>query len=64
MRVLLAVVLLGVAVTHMIVQSPPALVEIFSAKYPDGKIPFSIANYGVVPYGKTISGQIGTPSVL
>jgi hypothetical protein len=56
MRELLVVALLAVAISHMIVQSPATVVEIFAKKYPDGKIPFSIANYGVVPYGKTISG--------
>lgn len=64
MRELLVVALLAVAVSRMIVQSPPAVVEIFAKKYPDGNIPFSIANYGVIPYGKTISGEIGIPSVL
>lgn len=48
----------------MKIQSPPELAAFFSTKYPDGSIPYSIANYGNVPYGKTISGEIGIPSVL
>lgn len=40
----------------MMVQSPAALAAFFADKYPDGSIPYSIANYGIVPYGKVISG--------
>jgi hypothetical protein len=56
MRAIIAMILVTIATSRMIVQSPPALVELFAIKYPEGDIPFSIANYGVVPYGKTISG--------
>lgn len=40
----------------MMVQSPSELASYFSNKYPDGSIPYSIANYGIIPYGKVISG--------
>lgn len=40
----------------MVVQSPSELSNFFNQKYPDGSIPYSIANYGIVPYGKVISG--------
>jgi len=49
---------------HLRLVSPASLVEVFGEKYHAGNIPFSIANYGEVPYGKTISGQIGLPTVL
>ncbi len=40
----------------MYIQSPPQLAEYFVNKYPKGNIPYSIANYGDVPYGKVVSG--------
>ena len=48
----------------MYIQSPAELAEYFVNKYPKGNIPFSIANYGDVPYGKVVSGQIGIPEFL
>lgn len=45
----------------MVVQSPQELAAYFADKYPEGSIPYSIANYGIVPYGKVISGEIGLP---
>ena len=47
-------------------QSPLALKEFFQAKYniTNGSIPFSLANYGDIPYGKTISGKIALPEIL
>lgn len=58
--------LLGVVAClgRMVVQAPPALQEYFAGRYPGGDIPFSTANYGVVPYGKTITGELGIPSFL
>lgn len=44
--------------------SPQPLVDFFNKKYPNGSVPYSIANYGDVPYGKTLSGEMGLPSVL
>ena len=38
------------------VQAPSKLAEFFSEKYEGGLIPYSIANYGDVPYGKMLSG--------
>lgn len=57
---LVALILAQVA-AKMVVQSPAELATYFADKYPDGGIPYSIANYGVVPYGKVISGEIGLP---
>lgn len=56
MRPIIATILLTIVTSRMIVQSPPAVVELFATKYPEGDIPYSIANFGIVPYGKTISG--------
>ena len=47
---------MALASAKMVVQSPPELAAFFSAKYGDSGIPYSIANYGIVPYGKVISG--------
>ena len=49
---------------HLRIMSPQSLVEVFMKKYNESSIPFSIANYGDVPYGKTISGEGALPSVL
>jgi hypothetical protein len=60
------VLLLVLNLTHskLTIQTPQDLAAFFNDKYgPDG-IPYSIANYGIVPYSKTISGSIATPSVL
>jgi hypothetical protein len=50
--------------SKLIIRSPQSLADFFNQKYPSGDIPFTIANYGAVPYGKTITGTIGTPSYL
>lgn len=59
MRNALCILLAVIAATvhaKMVVQSPPDLAAYFNAKYADSGIPYSIANYGIVPYGKVISG--------
>jgi hypothetical protein len=61
---LLLLTLLTLASSLLKVQAPPELVAYFSIQYPAGSIPYSVANYGEVPYGKTISGELGLPSVL
>ena len=63
---LLAITILASGVTghHMRIVHPESLSNFFKEKYHAGNVPFSIANYGDVPYGKTISGEIGLPSVL
>ncbi len=48
----------------LIIQSPKALSDFFDTKYGKEGIFYSIANYGEVPYGKTISGKVSIPSVL
>ncbi len=55
-RVLTILALTLLTISKMIVQSPSELVQFFAKKYPNGDIPYSIANYGNVPYGKTLSG--------
>lgn len=61
---LLAVAFFTQNQAKMLVQSPPELSIFFEKKYAGKGIPYSIANYGVVPYGKTVSGKLGIPSVL
>jgi hypothetical protein len=64
-KILAIIVLMVVHVSgKMIVQSPPELVSYFNNKYASGSLPYSIANYGIVPYGKVISGEIGVPEFL
>lgn len=55
-RVLTILALTLLTTSKMIVQSPSELVQFFAEKYQNGDIPYSIANYGNVPYGKTLSG--------
>jgi len=50
--------------SKMTIQAPQDLAAYFNNKYGPQGIPYSIANYGIVPYSKTVSGIIGTPSVL
>lgn len=52
----LVVMLIVQLSAKMMVQSPSELASYFADKYPDGSIPYSIANYGIIPYGKVISG--------
>jgi hypothetical protein len=64
MQLITFLLLLSLAVATLKVQAPAALRLYFANKYKDGLIPYSIANYGEVPYGKTLSGEVGIPSVL
>ncbi len=48
--------LLTIVASKMVIQSPPELSAYFATKYGESGIPYSIANYGIVPYGKVISG--------
>lgn len=56
--------LLALTTATLRITGHPDLVEYFANKYPGGLVPYSLANYGDVPYGKTLSGEIGLPSVL
>lgn len=64
MQIAMLVALIVLGSCTMKIQSPSILADFFASKYPGGEIPYSIANYGVVPYGKTLSGEVGVPSVL
>jgi hypothetical protein len=64
MQIAMLVALVALGSCTMRIQSPSKLADFFASKYPGGEIPYSIANYGVVPYGKTLSGEVGVPSVL
>ena len=62
----IVILLLALNSVHskLTIQAPQDLAAYFNNKYgPDG-IPYSIANYGIVPYSKTISGSIAISSVL
>lgn len=59
----LLLALLSLTSTRLVIQSPPELKEMLSVKHPDG-IPYSVANYGDVPFGKSMSGTIVIGSVL
>jgi hypothetical protein len=47
----------------LIIQSPPELKAKLESLYPEG-IRYSIANYGDVPFGKSLAGTIYTGSFL
>jgi len=61
---IVSICIIALSDSKMIIQSPSELSNYFKQKYADGTIPYSIANYGDIPYGKTISGTISTPRVL
>jgi hypothetical protein len=52
--------------SHLVIRSPVSLKKYFAEKYgPNSNgIPYSLANFGDVPYGRTIVGELATPSVL
>ena len=43
------------------IKSPPELVKIVNEKHPNG-IPYSVANYGDIPFGKSLGGTIYLPT--
>jgi hypothetical protein len=61
---LTVITLLTQTESKMFLEAPPDLATYFRRVYGDQGIPYSVANYGVVPYGKTISGRVGIPTVL
>jgi hypothetical protein len=62
--ILILAVAITTSVAQLVVRTPTALQELFAKKYKDGQIPYSLANFGEVPYGKTIIGEMSIPSVL
>ena len=64
LQITILIGIFSLATPKLIIQSPQQLADAFNSKYKGGEIPYSIANYGAVPYGKTISGEIAIPSVL
>jgi hypothetical protein len=62
--VILLLLTLNLVHSKLTIQAPQDLAAYFSNKYENNGLPYSIANYGIVPYSKTISGSITTPSVL
>ena len=68
MRPLIAFMLLLAATTAtrrsgFTIQSPAELKELVEKKHPDG-IPYSVANYGDIPFGKEMSGTVVFGSIL
>lgn len=64
MKLIAFVLIITITTANLKVRAPQTLVDFFEDKYPNGSIPYSLANYGKVPYGKTISAQLGIPEVL
>ncbi len=62
-KISVCVLLICQIITKLIVHAPHNVSDYFNNKYGSDGIPYSIANYGHVPYGKSISGQISIPSV-
>ena len=54
------------ALSDLVIRSPVSLKKYFSDKYGlnSNGIPYSLANFGDVPYGRTIVGELATPTVL
>lgn len=61
MRVFLALMILSTCVyARLEIKSPPELAKIVKERHPNG-IPYSVANYGDVPFGKSLVGNIYLP---
>lgn len=54
------------ALSDLFIRSPASLKKYFTDKYGENSngIPYSLANFGDVPYGRTIVGELITPTVL
>lgn len=59
-------VLFCLALSDLVIRSPLTLKKYFADKYgPNSNgIPYSLANFGDIPYGRTIVGELATPTVL
>lgn len=55
--------LLVLSSSKLIIQSPPELKAKLEQQFPQG-IPYSVANYGEVPFGKSLTGTIFVSSYL
>jgi hypothetical protein len=58
-KILILAILLFFTLGKLVIVSPPTLKKFFLDKYGAGNIigiPYSIANYGDIPYGKSIVG--------
>ena len=58
--------LLCCTLSDLVIRSPASLKKYFADKYgPNSNgIPYSLANFGDAPYGRTIVGELATPTVL
>lgn len=63
---LIFTLLLCCALSDLVIRSPLTLKKYFAEKYGPNLngIPYSVANFGDVPYGRTIVGELTTPTVL
>ena len=46
---------------RLVIKSPSELAQLIEARHPDG-IPYSVANYGDIPFGKSLGGTIHLPT--
>lgn len=65
-KALIFTLLLCCALSDLVIRSPVSLKTYFANKYGSNSngIPYSLANFGDVPYGRTIVGELATPTVL
>lgn len=59
LKLVVLTVLISCVMGVLVIRSPTALKQYFENKYGDsanGGIPYSIANFGDVPYGRSIIG--------
>lgn len=63
---LATIVIMALSKSSLKIQSPLALKEFFQQRYntTNASIPFSLANYGDIPYGKTLTGKLVLPEIL
>jgi|LakMenEpi03Aug12_release.lakeMendotaPanAssembly.Ray.scaffolds.fasta_scaffold4487996_1 hypothetical protein len=65
-KALIFTLLLCYALSDLVIRSPDSLKTYFANKYGSKStgIPYSLANFGDVPYGRTIVGELAMPTVL
>lgn len=58
--------LLTLTTSNLVIRSPASLKKYFTDKYGENStgIQYSLANFGDVPYGRSIVGELTTPTVL
>lgn len=65
-RLISFIILVCCVISDLVIRSPASLKKYFDDKYGPNStgIPYSLANFGDVPYGRSLVGELATPTVL